>query len=50
MGAIEHRLDHIISVGDIKLGKLFDKECVSALEIIDKTKPILELALTANQK
>ncbi|MCJ1263723.1 hypothetical protein MMC22_003593 [Lobaria immixta] len=50
MKAIGNRLDRIISVGNIKLGKFFDKECVSALKIIDETKPILELALAVDQK
>ena len=50
MKAIGNRLDRIISVGNIRLGKLFDKECVSALKIIDETKPILELALAVDQR
>ena len=48
--AIENRLDRIISVGNLSIGKLLDKECLSALNILDQTKPILELALLADQR
>src|SRR5271163_1016098 len=48
--AIENRIDRIISVGSVSFGKILDKECVSALKILDETKPILELALVVDQK
>ena len=47
---IQSRLDRIISVGKLSFGKILDKECLSALNILDQTKPILELALVADQR
>jgi hypothetical protein len=48
--AIENRLDRIISVGSLSVGRLLDKECLFALNILDQTKPVLELALVADQR
>lgn len=47
---IENRLDRIISIGSLSFGKVLDKNCLSALQIFDQTKPILELALEADQR
>ena len=47
---IQNRLDRIISVGKLSFGKILDKDCLSALNILDQTKPILELALVADQR
>ena len=47
---IETRLDRIISVGRLGFGKILDKECLRALGIFDQTRPVLELALAADQR
>lgn len=47
---IEKRLDRIISIGNLSFGKILDKECLAALNILDQTKPVLELALIADQR
>ena len=47
---IETRLDRIVKVGSLSFGKVLDKECLSALNILDQTKPVLELALMADQR
>ena len=47
---IESRLDRILSFGKLSFGKVLDKECLLALNIFDQTKPILELALVADQR
>ena len=48
--AVENRLDRIISIGSLSFGKVLDKNCLSALQIFDQTKPVLELALEADQR
>lgn len=48
--AIENRLNRIVSIGSMSIGKILDKECLSALYILDQTKPILELALMTDQR
>jgi hypothetical protein len=47
--SIQSRLDQVICKNGIVVGKLLDKESQAALKIIDDTKPILELALVADQ-
>jgi len=46
------RLDQVVSVGGITLsfGKVLNKETSAALHILDQTKSVLELALTADQR
>ena len=46
------RLDQVVSVGGISLGfgKVLNKETSAALHILDQTKSVLELALTADQR
>jgi hypothetical protein len=46
------RLDQVVSVGGISLsfGKVLNKETSAALHILDQTKSVLDLALTADQR
>jgi hypothetical protein len=46
------RLDQVVSVGSISLsfGKVLNKETSAALHILDQTKSVLDLALTADQR
>lgn len=46
------RLGQVISVGGISLsfGKVLNKETSAALHILDQTKSVLDLALTADQR
>ena len=46
------RLDQVISIGGISIsfGKVLNQETSTALHILDQTKSVLELALTADQR
>jgi hypothetical protein len=46
------RLDQVVAVGGISLsfGKVLNKETSAALHILDQTKSVLDLALTADQR
>ena len=46
------RLDQVVSVGSISLsfGKVLNKETSAALHVLDQTKSVLDLALTADQR
>ena len=50
VGLIESRLGRMVSIGRVSFGRVLDKECMMALNIVDQTKPILELALIADQR
>jgi hypothetical protein len=48
---ITARLERVRSMGKISLafGRILDKETLAALHILDQTKPVLDLALSADQ-
>lgn len=49
---IAARLQRVISVGKVSIafGKMLDKDTLAALHVLDQTKPVLDLALSADQR
>lgn len=49
---IAARLDQVVSLGRVSLafGKVLDKETTAALHILDQARPVLDLALAADQR
>ena len=49
---ISARLDQVVSLGRVSLafGKVLDKETTAALHILDQARPVLDLALAADQR
>ena len=52
VATIVARLQRVISVGKVSIafGKVLDKDTLAALHVLDQTTPVLDLALSADQR